>query len=202
MKIVSRIPDWNEQKHTDLLNNDWKPLKEPESLFIAICLSLPLMVINVFLAIGLMMTYTSLTLVELGVNANGVVFSIHFGLIIGLILFIIIHEFIHLVFIPNFSKSSSTLIGLTLFGGFVYTEELIGKTKFLIISLAPFIILSIVLPFILHIFGLLTTFMKVLILVNAAASSVDVLNVFLIKQVPTNAVLTSNGNKTYWKKVA
>ncbi|MGF9979652.1 hypothetical protein ABE042_01680 [Viridibacillus arvi] len=57
-------------------------------------------------------------------------------------------------------------------------------------------------PLILSAFGLLTTTLKFLIILNSMASSVDILNLLLIiKQVPKNAILKSNGPNTYWKNV-
>ena len=112
------------------------------------------------------------------------------------------HEFFHLILIPNFAKSEKTFAGITLFGGFVVTEEEIARTRFILITVAPFVVISIILPILLGIFGLLTTTMKFLIILNAMASSVDLLTFFLvISQVPKNATLISNGPKTYWKYV-
>ncbi|WP_308221932.1 DUF3267 domain-containing protein [Lysinibacillus sp. BPa_S21] len=98
-------------------------------------------------------------------------------------------------------KSEKTAVGLTLFGGFVMTEEEISKSRYLFITVAPFIILSIIFPLVFSAFGLLTTTLKFLIILNSMGSSVDLLNLLLImKQVPKNATLTCNGPNTYWKK--
>ncbi|MGE7910544.1 DUF3267 domain-containing protein [Lysinibacillus xylanilyticus] len=97
-------------------------------------------------------------------------------------------------------KSEKTSVGLTLFGAFVMTEEKISKPRYTFITIAPFIIISVIFPLILSICGLLTTTIKFLIILNSMGSSVDLLNVLLIiKQVPKNATLTSNGANTYWK---
>ncbi|WP_338323605.1 DUF3267 domain-containing protein [Halobacillus salinus] len=113
---------------------------------------------------------------------------------------IVIHELLHLVFVPNFIKSDKTYIGLTYFGGYVLTEESIAKSRYLLVTVAPFVILSILLPITLGLLGILTPLLKVLILINAMASSVDILNlILLLTQVPKAAVLKNNGTKTYWK---
>ena len=110
------------------------------------------------------------------------------------------HELIHLILIPNFVKSEKTYIGFTLFGGFVITEEEISKSRYILITIAPFVIISIILPLVLGSLGLLTVTLKFLIILNAMASSVDLLNLLLIiKQVPKNAILKNNGPNTYWK---
>ena len=110
------------------------------------------------------------------------------------------HELIHLILIPNVVKSEKTYIGFTLFGGFVITEEEISKSRYILITIAPFVIISIILPLVLGSLGLLTVTLKFLIILNAMASSVDLLNFLLIiKQVPENAILKNNGPNTYWK---
>ena len=101
--------------------------------------------------------------------------------------------------IPNFVKSEKTYIGITLFGGFVLTEEEISKSRYVLVTIAPFVIISIILPLVLGSLGLLTTTLKFLIILNAMASSVDLLNLLVIKQVPKNALLKGNGPNTYWK---
>lgn len=119
-----------------------------------------------------------------------------------LVLLLVFHELLHLIFIPNFIKSEKTYIGLTLYGGFVITEEEISKSRYIFITLAPFIIISIILPLIIGVFGLLTPTLKFLIILNSMASSVDILNLLLIiKQVPKSATLKSNGPDTYWKNI-
>jgi len=41
----------------------------------------------------------------------------------------------HLIFIPNFIKSNKTYIGIVPFGGYVYTEEILTKTRYIIITI-------------------------------------------------------------------
>jgi len=132
---------------------------------------------------------------------SGVEVRLNFFHLLGLILMTSIHELIHLVFVPNFIKSDKTYIGLTLFGGFVHTEEKVKRNRYLLISLAPFVILSIILPLVLAPLGLLTTSLKVYMILNAAGASVDMLNILLIyPQVPSRALMTNNGIKSYWKE--
>jgi hypothetical protein len=84
----------------------------------------------------------------------------------------------------------------------VLTEEEILKSRYIWITIAPFMIISIILPLILGGLGLLTPTLKFLIILNSMASSVDMLNLLLIiKQVSKNAILKSNGPYTYWKNI-
>lgn len=91
-------------------------------------------------------------------------------------------------------------MGITFLGGYVVTEEEIPKVRFLWITIAPFLIISVLSPLLLGALDILTTKLKVLILLNSIASSVDTLIFFLIlKQVPRNSILRGNGLKVYWK---
>jgi len=201
MKIKKRLPAFNESLHKELVCSGWITLREPGSLAGTIVLSIPLMVINLFIAVVVMGIFSTLSFEEFGFTPDSFSVTIKPGVIIALILVVIFHELIHLIFIPNFISSAKTYVGLTIFGGFVVTEEEIAKSRYILITIAPFLIGSIILPVILGASGLLTSTVKILVLLNAMASSVDIFNLLLvIKQVPRNAILKHNGPKTYWKK--
>jgi hypothetical protein len=122
------------------------------------------------------------------------------GLLISMLLVIIIHEFFHLIFIPNFLRSKDLIIGLTFLGAYVHTEIALTKARFMLISIAPYVILSILLPLILSISGLLSSEIIVFIILNSLGSSLDILGLVLVfLQVPKNAVIRNNGIMTYWK---
>lgn len=200
MKITNKIPKSNEKLHIDLLDNDWIILKEPSTLLKTILVSIPFMLLAFFITAGVINFFSKLSLKEYGFTADSFSITIRIDVIIWIFLTVAIHELIHLLFVPNFIKSSRTSLGLTFFGGFVYTEEEITRRRYLVITIAPFVILSIFLPFALGLMGFLTPTIKFFILLNAVSSSVDVLNLFFIlTQVPRNSVVRSNGMKTYWK---
>ena len=60
------------------------------------------------------------------------------------------------LYYTDFIRSDTTCIGITFGGGFVYTEEPLTRTRFIIISFAPFIAISLILPFILGMLHLLS----------------------------------------------
>ncbi|MFF2175939.1 DUF3267 domain-containing protein [Lysinibacillus sp. NPDC058147] len=200
MKILNKLPKGNPNLHEDLIKNGWIPLKEPKNLTSAILLSIPLMIVASMISIGVINIFSSISLRDFGFTSGGISITINLSVILGIALLLIIHELLHLIFIPNFIRSEKTSVGLTLFGGFVITEEEISKSRYIFITIAPFIILSIILPLILSVFGLLTTTLKFLIILNSMGSSVDLLNLLILKQVPKNATLKSNGSNTYWRK--
>ncbi|MBO0959792.1 DUF3267 domain-containing protein [Neobacillus sp. MM2021_6] len=203
IKFSTKIPKFNEQSHSVLMKEGWKPLKEPKSLTNAALLSVPFMVINALLSIGIIYCYSSFSMQRFSfIKGNSIILTIDLGVVLAILLMVIIHELFHLIFIPNFLKSKDTIIGLTCFGAFVHTEQIITKARFLFISVAPFLFLSILFPLILAIFGLITGNILVFILFNALGASVDILGFFLVFiQVPKNAIIRSNGIRTYWKMV-
>jgi len=199
VKIQNKIPEYSESLHLELIKNGWVPMKEPKTLLSAIILSIPFMVINGLISIGVINIFSNLSLKEFGFTSNTISININLVDILLVVLLLIIHELLHLIFIPNFIKSEKTIIGLTWFGGFVVTEEKIEKSRFIWITIAPFITISVILPLVLSYCGLLTTTLKFLIILNSMASCVDMLNLLLIiKQVPQDGALKSNGQKTYW----
>lgn len=200
MKIRFSIPKSDYEYDQELKGNDWTPLKEPQSIGKATLISIPFMLVNLVICIAVILMLDGLSWQEFGFTEEG--FEITFSLwyVLGFVSMIIIHELIHLVFVPNFLRSDKTYLGITWQAGFILTEDVISKSRFLLVSFAPFILISIVLPIILSWFGLLTPFLKVLIIINGVSSSVDFLNSYMImKQVPKGGRIINNGFKTYWK---
>lgn len=200
VKIVTKIPDSNKELDLQLKQDQWTPMKEPTNIISAMLFSIPFLLIIGWISIAIVNIFSPISLSEFGIKDGTFTFSIDLIFIIGLFMLLVLHECIHLVLVPNFTKSKKTYMGITFFGGFVATEEEIKKGRFILITIAPYFIISIILPIILGVFGLLTTGLKFLIILNAMASSVDILTLFLVlTQVPNKATLVSNGQKTYWK---
>ncbi|GGF13875.1 hypothetical protein GCM10010954_10790 [Halobacillus andaensis] len=201
MKLTTKLPEFNEQHHQQLIEKGWTPLKEPKKLITSILLSIPFMIINVIIAIGVIHFSAGIYFRDFGIDSSSFTITINLMSLVLFFVLLIIHEGIHLIFVPNFKKSDRTFVGVNWLVGFVYTEQSMTKRRFLLIALAPFLILSIVLPFILGALGLLTSTFKLLIIINAAASSVDLLSSSLVGiQVPNQARMINNGVRSYWKK--
>lgn len=204
MKYIKNLPSTDKKISEKLILDGWARLKEPSSITKTILFSFPLMIINGIIAITISF-YLHPDIKNI-LNRNTFSISIKldlFSLIyIGIfILFMIIHEFIHASFIPNGLKSDKVYWGINGVFAFVYTTEIIKKSRYIIISIMPLILLSIVLPFILKLLGLLNGFTIALCVINAMGSSVDCFNILLIlKQVPKDSYIVSNGSETYFKK--
>ena len=74
--------------------------------------------------------FSPFSLVDVGINSlQTITLTIHLKDVAYLIGLVFIHELIHLVFIPGFLVSDKTFLGITYFGGFVYSKEVISKSR-------------------------------------------------------------------------
>ncbi|WP_297631233.1 DUF3267 domain-containing protein [uncultured Clostridium sp.] len=205
MKYIKKIPVADKETKRILMAEGWIKLKEPTNLKIATLLSIPFMIINTIIFIGITIVIYPLSEEFLNIISDfKITLNINFTVIVyisSIILFTIIHEFIHACFIPNFLKSNKTYWGINRGFGFVYTTEKIKRWRYIIISIMPFIILSIIFPILVNRLGILNKFILFLCLVNAMGSSVDSLNIWIIlRRVPKGATIINNGFETYYRK--
>jgi hypothetical protein len=203
IRLKNKFPQINSERHSELIASNWIQLREPKNIVSTILAAIPLMILNTLLSITVLGIFSPLSLADFGIApAQTMMLTIHLQDLAYLIGLVFVHELIHLVFIPNFLISDKTFLGITYFGGFVYSEEAISKSRYILITLAPFVLLSIILPGILGVLDLLNPLAKVLILLNSMSSGVDMLSLILIViQVPEDVYLTSNGIRTYWKRI-
>lgn len=202
MRFVRRIPPTDQELSTKLVTDAWSKIKEPNNLLTATLTSVPFIIINGLFSMLIIIQFYN-PLINISGNYS---FSVTMNIldiiffIMSTFILIIVHELIHMIFIPDFMKSDKIYWGITLNGGFVATTEKISKRRFIMISIMPYFLLSIVLPIILGVCNILNSFIVFLIIVNAMASSVDILNLFLILcQTPKNSYIINNGFETYYK---
>lgn len=207
MKYIKKIPSEDEERSKKLLEEGWKKLKEPPNLAMATLLSLPFAFLNGLIVMGIGYAfYPPLReFFRAGNNGYHIEFTVNLYTllyIIALYLFTVLHEFIHAFFIPNARKSDRVFWGINGLFGFVYTTEKIKKGRYLVITIMPFFLLSVLLPFVLNLLGWLNGYTLFLCLVNAMGSCVDCLNLcFVATQVPKGAYLVNNGSKTFFKEL-
>lgn len=200
IKIKYKIPEFSSERHSQLIGEHWTVLREPKNFFSAIMLSIPLMAINLFITLVTINLFTPISLSTFGINPAAISININFGAIAVLMALVAIHELLHLVFIPGFRRSDKTYLGITYFGGFVYSEDKISKMRYVLITIAPFVSISIFLTIVLGFLSLLTPYLMFLIVLNSMASSVDILTLVLILyHVPSGSYITANGTRSYWK---
>jgi hypothetical protein len=202
MRIVARAPPFDVSKHNALISDGWVPLKEPGNIVIALLASVPLMIVNVMVSGIIILLFTPAPFTGLVPTTSISTISISIGIfpILGLLMLMVAHEFVHLAFIPNFLRSDKTYAGITYVGAFAVTEEVLTKRRHMLISIMPFVVISLLMPMMLGVIGILGPLVICLILLNSLASSVDILIILLVAfQVPADSRLISNGMKTYWK---
>ncbi|MBZ0310951.1 MULTISPECIES: DUF3267 domain-containing protein [Clostridium] len=205
MKYIKKIPPTDSDFSNMLISTGWKKIKEPSNLNEAILQSIPFMIINgiIFIVIA----YCIYPPIEEFINSkNSISITLNINIMTLIyiaitILFMTIHELIHACFIPDFLKSDKTYWGINVLFGFVCTTEKIKKSRYIIISIMPFILLSIIFPLILSTFGLLNEFILFLCLLNAMGSCIDFLNIWnILRQAPNGSYIVNNGGETYYNK--
>lgn len=204
MKYIKKIPPENLNVSKELEDLGWHRLKEPKSISSAILLSLPisiiLMFVNVFWCYLLSPPFQDLLK-----SSDGLSVEITFGpnsipYLFGMVFYLYLHEMIHAILIPGVIKSSRTYWGLNGLFGFVYTEEVISRNRFFLISIMPLLVLSFLLPLMINALGSMTGYLIFLSVFNAGGACVDVLNIILVNhQVPPKASVRSNGYATFYK---
>lgn len=200
-----KFPQINSERHSKLIANNWIQLREPQNLASAMLAATPLMILSALPSLKILDIFSPFSLADFGVTPSQISITIDLQDLVyflGLsVVIIFIHELLHLVFVPGFLTSDKAFLGITHFGGFAYSEEVLSKSRFILILLAPFIIISIIMPGILGALNLLNPLLKFMILSSAMGSGVDMLTLVLVLiQVPAGAYLTCNGMRTYWKR--
>ena len=199
-----KIPPADTNLSDMLLSSGWRKIKEPNSLFLAVVFSIPFMILNGLLTILLVSPIRDWTIAFWNriLDSGSLVFSVRLVYLPAFFAFLIAHELLHAVLVPNFIRSRKTFWGITLFGGFVSTTEEMSKLRFVLISVLPLLVLSFLLPAVLHLLGLFNGYVAFLAILNALSSSVDMLNVLLIGvQVPNGSRIINNGSETYHKRI-
>ncbi len=205
MKYSKNIPKADTKVSGELLKQGWTKIKEPKSLTIATLSSIPFMIINGSLVLMLIFLldpeiFRSIFITS-GFEINIVINFKSLFYVFGLIVYLIFHEIIHASLIPNFLQSSNSRWGFNGFAMFVYSTQKLKKSRFILVSIAPFLVLSILFPIVLSFMGWLNLYTIILCLINALGSSVDFMNVFnIVTQVPNKSLLVLNGMETYHHK--
>ena len=204
MKYVKKIPETNKYLSASLTKEGWRKIKEPSNLFVATLLSIPFMILLSLISFYIIAQF-NISFAKAArhiIDTGSFSLTIRFDYIIYLYLVIFSHELIHAGLISNFIKSKNTYFGIRPWGGFVFTEEELVKSRFLLVCIGPYMFISVILAVMLGLLGLLNDVIAFLVLLNALASSVDILNAFLIFfQVPKGSTIVNNGFQTYYKRV-
>ena len=104
MQFVKKIPGENKERTKELQLSGWNRLKEPSNLGIAILYSLPISII--LMTVNGIWIFLISPVFKNFINSDGFIveFQINIkslGYILAVILFLLIHELIHALFIPH-----------------------------------------------------------------------------------------------------
>jgi len=188
----------------------WVELKEPKPHTLVLVGSLLGVPLAVAIAFGWEHLVGDLSLSlqpNLGVTGNTGKIVLAFVPLALLVVFfamlIIVHELCHAFCTPHFGLSKDTVIGawpkkLLFYAG--YMQEM-SRTRFLVMSAAPFLILSL-LPLIVSVlFQASHVFWSILSTVNALLCGGDLIILYLIlTQLPANSVIRNQGWNSWWRK--
>ncbi|MPN36531.1 hypothetical protein SDC9_184040 [bioreactor metagenome] len=205
MRYAKSIPTVDLELKNRLTAEGWIQLKEPSSPASAFLFSIPFLLLNAVISLILIymlhppfLDYLNFgfdSSITLSINLNSILY------VLGVVFLFAVHEMMHAFCIPNWIRSDKTFWGINNVGIFIYTSEIISRRTFIIISIMPFLCLSIVSPILLSALGWLNGYTILLCLINAMGSSIDILNLFLIlTQTPTKAMIMANGPETYYQK--
>ena len=203
MKYIKEIPDENKNLTEELVQKGWNILKEPSSLSKTIVLSIPVSVVLMAIAIGYLMLLFPEKLDMANVDGFSMKITINLNLIlyiVGLLAYTFLHEMIHALMIPKVFRSEKTYWGMNGCFGFVYSEEEVKRSRFVLISIMPLLVLTFAVPLVLKIAGISPWYILLLCVINAGGACVDIFNLILIiKQVPSSGMVVSNGMRTLYK---
>ena len=207
MKYIKKIPEENKKYTEELLKTGWKKLKEP-SLTTSMIISFPISVLLIFLNIKYLQYFFSPLKEIMNNKGNGFVMEIKLGIwelifyLLMTIVFFILHEFVHLMLMPNLLKSERTFCGMRATYFFAFTEEEMSKFRMMTVLIAPLALLSFILPVFLNMLGLMNGFTVFLCIVNAGGSYLDVFFIILILfRIPNGSIVKNNGVVTFYKKI-
>lgn len=203
MKYIRKIPREKEEVTEKLIQDGWKTLKEPSSLIAVIAASMPISIILMSVTFAYFGFIFPDKINALNADGISIEFYINYKLIFpiaGILIYTFFHEMVHAVFIPNAVHSNKTFWGMNGGFGFVYSEEKMKKGRYMLVSVAPLLILSFVVPFICRVFNFYHRYLLLLCVMNAGGACVDIFNIILIAvQVPARGTIVCNGRKTLFR---
>jgi len=130
------------------------------------------------------------------------------AILLTCLLYIPVHELLHLIWQPHYGLSNQSVLviwpGKLRFG--IYYDGCMSRTRWLLMRLAPLVVLSLIPAVVLAIFQnspfdhTIKTVLEVLLVVNGVGSGGDVVAMMLVLfQVPASALLCFRGGRAYWK---
>ena len=192
--LIGGVPPYNDFNP----DSSWNSFKgNDESLGKGQLNALPVALVSMTITVGLWFLLTAAESLFLNFSFRMSVLSF----LISFISVLICHELIHMFFHPGAGFTENSTLGFCpskmLLYAF-YGKEL-SRNRYLLILLAPFLIIS----FGLLIFSVFSSYLTIWILyssvLNSFVSSGDILFTFQILKLPSKSIIRFKGNDAYWK---
>jgi hypothetical protein len=170
----------------------WTPLKEPKNMLISLLLSLPIGITAAF-AVYLLVNWLQIS--------HSFNFGMSLSFLLALFILIPLHEFFHAIFFPERVSSKNIIIGFIpkSFAFFAFYDQEMLRNRFLLVLIAPFILLSIFPVILMKVTTIHLDFLVEITIINSLLSCVDLLGmIFIISQVPSKALVRNKGIHSYW----
>lgn len=180
----------------DPMQGGWIPLKEPQSVWFAQLLSLPLAIIATFVVGVLWWLINPVKSISLTIDL-----WVLLWLAIGVWPIIVVHESLHLVVHPSFGLTESSVVGVwpSKLAFYVNYEGPMSRSRFLTKLATPFIVLSILPIPVSLLLGTTPAWLIAVSLINAFCACMDIFGILLILfQVPSVAQIRNKGYKSFW----
>lgn len=195
MIFVKNPPPTDEILTNQLINSGYTRIKGPRTTTAYIFLCVPIAVICALLSSAIIYCFPNPIkniIITRYIYLDFHLTDLFFALLIFAV-FCIANALIKFYFIPHNIRSDKTFVGVTGNGIFVATREPIIKTRFLLLSFMPYVLLSVFLPVVLGLFNFLGYTVILMIIVNAIFSSPDIFAGCQAFFAPNDSVIVKNG---------
>jgi hypothetical protein len=180
------------EAHFQLDEDEWSKLKEPAAWFAIWIIGVPTGILLFVTSSVVIVRWTYIS--TDGISLAGIV-GVFIATNLGLGL-------IHLIFHPGFGLSSKSLLGLVMphLSMICQYEGSMSRERFLIMIIAPFVILTVFLLLLSVVVPLSSWIIGSVILFSALAEGADLYGFFLILlRILPGAVIRNVGWSTYWR---
>lgn len=171
----------------------WRPLpRDKPGRFMALAIPVTLLLFAAFVAVA--------ELADLGGLGAGPPPVAAFVLLI--LASVVVHEFLHVVAHPGWTRSKRTVVGLWPRCGVFYAhyDGRRGRNRLLVGLLLPFVLLAVVPLLVCAAVGCTREWIVMLVALNAAFAGGDIVaTLAVLKHIPRGAAVRNKGWRTWWK---
>jgi hypothetical protein len=152
-----------------------------------------------FVIVGWLWLYETPALKNIGNNPNTLLVE----LIVAMFAIFPIHEFLHMIFHPQFGLSRKTVLGVwpSRLLCYAYYDGVISRNRFIVIFAMPLLVITILPLFIAFTSGHASILVAFVSSLNALGAGLDIFAIILLFWlVPQNANVCNRGGRTLWNQ--